>query len=48
MKITEQELVMCWIAIDEYIKKLENYGESDIDDWCLLKEKIKKMLTRRR
>ena len=45
MKFTKQELIMCWVAVDEYIKRLEYYNISDIfDEYYLLKEKLEKIL----
>jgi len=45
MKFTKQDLILCWVAIDEYVKRLEYYGISDIfDEYYLLREKLYKLL----
>jgi DnaJ-domain-containing protein 1 len=45
---TRQELMMCWNAIDEYIKKHEYSdinNEFGFDEYHFLREKIERMLT---
>jgi hypothetical protein len=45
MKLTKQDLIICYVAVDEYIKRLEHYGINDIfDEYYLLKEKLEKMI----
>jgi hypothetical protein len=47
MKLTKQDfLIICYVAVDEYIKRLEYYGINDIfDEYYLLREKLEKILT---
>jgi len=44
MKISKKEAYLCLIALDELIKKWENFGIEISDEWYTLREKLMKMV----
>jgi len=40
MKLTKDELFKCLVAVDNLIKKWENFGVEISDEWYILREKL--------